>query len=822
MAETKSLGAWIDEVKKSAEYKAISLAFDGASFLSKAYDKLKSLFFPDPSTAELIKQAVEQIIRAFREAQAQDLAADVRGFSDTYASWLSGKNPDLLSLLISGLNGCLAKMEVRIGGASDARSAALVAEAYNLGTALLATAKLQDAQVGQLYRSEKPDWPAVLEQNRRLFERAVEHNRILLGPPVFPSEPGLALWRYSQGKLYVGASDEAARLRVTETVWAANERLRELLSPDYPAGWFTVRSASSAVYLGADPTMGAVRGVGEQQYDLNALWRLDHVTHETARVVNRSGLCLYVNPAGGSLIEPSSRVRLLPADAGGCEFDYHVLAAQEGRLAHYRRGWRDGQWRLAGTVAVTPASAPAAFLNVASASAFNHEAFARVGDQVQHVWRSAADRGWRLGQTFGTRVRSAPAAFQNQAPAAEFNYEVFVVEDGAVAHYWRSWQDGRWFRAGTIGANVTFGPAAFQNVTWNSMYNYELFVVEGGAVQHYWRGWTDGAWHKGARFGADVQSAPAAFQNRANGNAEVFVIENGSVQHYWRAYGESQWRKGTAFGRDIRSAPAVFQNRAASALHNYEVFAVEGGAVQHYWRDWRDGMWRTGVRFGERPSLGIAAMQTIDFRDGQLWDWVDVTGQRAAPSIAVEVKPLGHLLLRSGEIWTKRRSRIGDPQDTADALVFKGFKPVPAVERCSLEPLTAPGRFVRHQDFRAKVTAVASDLDRQDATFRLMPGLASGTAVSFEAVNFPGYFLRHRNFELVLAARGSDAALRPDATFRRRPGLADPALASFESENYPGRFLRHRNGLLYLESGEDSAFARDATFRVQPPRWTAP
>ncbi|MGB4548867.1 MAG: AbfB domain-containing protein, partial [Syntrophales bacterium] len=782
----------------------ISATFDSASFLSGAYKTLKSLFFPDPSTADLINQALQQIVREFRDARAMDLVGQVNGLADSYTDYWSTRMEGVPSNVLTDLNTCLRSMETLIAG-PDARSACLVAEAYNLAIPLKATVKLQGALYQQLYGSEKPDWVLVHKQNHELFDAAVKMNTQLLGPSLFVGVSQLALWRYSQGKLSAGAASP----QVVETVWSANERLRELLIPDYPAGWFTVRSAWSDTYLSGDPERGEVRGVSKALVDRNALWRLDHASARAVRVQHVSGLCLSVSPSGGYLIDPLSRVRLLPADAGGGEFDYQVFVVEQGGTPmHYCRRWHDGAWLKIGAAAVgVVGSAPAVFLNKAPTSAFHVELFASVRDWVRHYWRGTRDQAWQLGDKLGWQVRSAPAVFQNQARASEFNYEVFVVQDGSVYHYWRSWQDGRWRFATTVGANCMFAPAAFQNMLdGDAKFNYELFVVEGDHVQHYWRDWLDGKWHKGARFGSGVQSGPAAFMNQANGNFEVFVVENGKVQHYWRKPSESQWRKGSTFGTNVRSAPAVFQNCAPAARYNYELFVIEGSQAQHYWRGWQDGAWHTGARFGENAMLGVAAVQTVDFRDSQLWDWVDLTGDRRGPSMAVGVAPRGRLLLRSGDIWTKRRTHIGEHWDVADALVWEPSTLVSVVERCSLEPLTAPGCFLRHQNFRAKVSPVASDLDRQDATFRLMPGLTSGTALSFEAVNYRGYFLRHRNFELELAARGSDATFRADATFRRRPGLADPSLVSFESENYPGHFLRHRNALLYLERGEGSAF----------------
>jgi hypothetical protein len=110
-----------------------------------------------------------------------------------------------------------------------------------------------------------------------------------------------------------------------------------------------------------------------------------------------------------------------------------------------------------------------------------------------------------------------------------------------------------------------------------------------------------------------------------------------------------------------------------------------------------------------------------------------------------------------------------------------------------------------------------SELFRQDASFIVRPGLSRLPAtVSFESVNYPGHFLRHQNFRLKLSSDdGSDSNLfRQDASFYLRPGLADAAATSFESVNMPGHFLRHRDFHLWVERHDGSdLFRQDASFR---------
>lgn len=103
--------------------------------------------------------------------------------------------------------------------------------------------------------------------------------------------------------------------------------------------------------------------------------------------------------------------------------------------------------------------------------------------------------------------------------------------------------------------------------------------------------------------------------------------------------------------------------------------------------------------------------------------------------------------------------------------------------------------------------------------WRMVPGLADSTGVSFQSVNYPGSYLRHYNYEVRLAANDNTSVFRADATFYRTAGLADAAWTSFRSYNFPTRYLRHANYVLRIDplSGSSSAADRqDATFRLTP------
>jgi hypothetical protein len=75
---------------------------------------------------------------------------------------------------------------------------------------------------------------------------------------------------------------------------------------------------------------------------------------------------------------------------------------------------------------------------------------------------------------------------------------------------------------------------------------------------------------------------------------------------------------------------------------------------------------------------------------------------------------------------------------------------------------------LRHQGFRIRLDDVVNP--SEDATFIITPGLADDTAASFRSVNFPDRFLRHSDFHLFIEPIGTELD-RMDATFRIVPGF---------------------------------------------------
>jgi hypothetical protein len=107
---------------------------------------------------------------------------------------------------------------------------------------------------------------------------------------------------------------------------------------------------------------------------------------------------------------------------------------------------------------------------------------------------------------------------------------------------------------------------------------------------------------------------------------------------------------------------------------------------------------------------------------------------------------------------------------------------------CSFQAMQGP-YYIRHRSYRGEVTPVATTLDRQDATFKMVPGLADSDWVSLESVNYPGHYLRHQNLEFHLHQGSDDQLFKEDATFRIVPGMASADFVTLESYNHPGHYI---------------------------------
>ncbi|MEU6025634.1 glycoside hydrolase family 43 protein [Streptomyces tauricus] len=130
-----------------------------------------------------------------------------------------------------------------------------------------------------------------------------------------------------------------------------------------------------------------------------------------------------------------------------------------------------------------------------------------------------------------------------------------------------------------------------------------------------------------------------------------------------------------------------------------------------------------------------------------------------------------------------------------------------------LKSYNYPDRYVRHANYAARVDTYPFDL-YTDSQWKLVPGLADGSGVSFQSVNHPTRYLRHYNYTLQLDVNDGTSTFAGDATFYRTAGLADSSWASFRSYNNPTRYIRHANYVLRIDPVSTATEQRDATFRV--------
>jgi Alpha-L-arabinofuranosidase B (ABFB) domain len=156
---------------------------------------------------------------------------------------------------------------------------------------------------------------------------------------------------------------------------------------------------------------------------------------------------------------------------------------------------------------------------------------------------------------------------------------------------------------------------------------------------------------------------------------------------------------------------------------------------------------------------------------------------------------------------------------TAILVSLFGAPSVSAQELVSFQAHNKPGFYVRHQNQVAVMSSIENEdkLGRDDATFRLVPGLHDGQCNSLESVKLRGFYLRHQDFRLVLARSTGQELFANDATFCMVKGLADSHAVSFESVNFSGFYVRHFDFQLFLNKGENtSQFKQDATFERRP------
>jgi hypothetical protein len=132
-------------------------------------------------------------------------------------------------------------------------------------------------------------------------------------------------------------------------------------------------------------------------------------------------------------------------------------------------------------------------------------------------------------------------------------------------------------------------------------------------------------------------------------------------------------------------------------------------------------------------------------------------------------------------------------------------------------------RYIRHFNslgFTEVVNAASTDLLKQDASWKVVAGLADASCLSLESINQPGRFLRHAAGRMRLDNSDGSDLFRRDATFCPKPALDGNGGLSLESYNFPGHYVRHINAEVWLHAFQDTAgFRADASWAPATGWW---
>lgn len=319
--------------------------------------------------------------------------------------------------------------------------------------------------------------------------------------------------------------------------------------------------------------------------------------------------------------------------------------------------------------------------------------------------------------------------------------------------------------------------------------------------------------------------APEAIWDAAAGNYLLYWATNSTLN------GVKKHRIWSARTTDFRTitTPQVYINLAGNEglidTQIVEVPASTGG--YRYYRaskttqiviEGANSLTGTWTRLGDLANLtggGVEGPMWAKFNDRTEWAlWLDqyATGRGYMPVLTTNPAAVSGYRTTSGYSLGANLKRHGFVLNITAAEKTRVLNRYQAPVFNRLQSYNFQDRYVRHSNFDVRIDAGVSPA--ADAQFRLVPGLASSSAVSFESVNYPGYFLRHFNYDFVLAPREATSQFSADATFNRVAGLADSSWSSFTSYNYPTRYIRHYDYLLRLDPVSTATERADATFRV--------
>ena len=284
--------------------------FDFLSFIKSAYDaynKVKNFLNPDPTLADLITQAKNEIINEINEVRVEEQIGDVNALIDEYTIYLNNPpSQQTIEAWIRDAINVVNQFELIIQN-KNPHLAYLSAKAYNMLIPLLAL----------MLQREGIHTEDILP----LFEDMITTNKTLIGEYCWDDLPNAPIY-WDQihsdgtydGKLlkyyHDGEIDWAEYLNTYDIVWTANEEVRKYIIDRYADVWFYISnetgldnhpiSPEDNKYLCAHSrpfrTYTKVSVAELQPGDSDFLWKLEFLTAHLVKIVHWSGKVLAVTP----------------------------------------------------------------------------------------------------------------------------------------------------------------------------------------------------------------------------------------------------------------------------------------------------------------------------------------------------------------------------------------------------------------------------------------------------------------------------------------------------------------------------------------------
>jgi hypothetical protein len=151
------------------------------------------------------------------------------------------------------------------------------------------------------------------------------------------------------------------------------------------------------------------------------------------------------------------------------------------------------------------------------------------------------------------------------------------------------------------------------------------------------------------------------------------------------------------------------------------------------------------------------------------------------------------------------------------ALYVRPLQPITPDKMVSICWFDQCDHYIRNRNGFGERSRIVTDLDRADATFRVVRGL-TGSCISLESISSPGKYLRQKNGRIMVEANdGGEFA--GDASFCQYDGFWGGGF-SLMSYSGNGRYVAHSEGAMMLSDRvAGNAFGKAVTFQIKEPLW---